>query len=74
MIDRVLIDLVIGLLTTKDGFKGNIIFKEYLTKYPHAMPIKTKSALEKAFCFFKYIYLFGPFKKIITGEGNEFYF
>ena len=42
--DRCGIDLVFGLPKTNDGFIGILAITEYLSKYPFAAPIKTKSA------------------------------
>ena len=73
MFDRVGIDLVFGLPTTKEGYKGIIVFTEYLSKYPFAMPIKSKSAVEIAACFFHYISLFGPPKEDHHGSRQRVY-
>lgn len=45
---------------------------EYLTKYPFAVPIKSKSAEEIAKHFFHYISMFGAPKIILTDNGKEF--
>jgi hypothetical protein len=42
--DRFGADLVFGLPETAEGYIGILIVKEYLTKYPHAFPIKSKCA------------------------------
>ena len=71
--DRVGVDLVLGLPTTEEGYNGIIVFTEYLSKFPQAYPICSKSAEEMAEKFFDYISLFGPPKVIITDQGKEFW-
>ena len=58
--DRIGIDLVLGLPETKEGYKGILVITEYLSKYPYAVPIKSKTAVEIAENLFQYISLFGP--------------
>ena len=70
--DRVGIDLVFGLPPTEEGFKGVVVFTEYLTKYPYAAPIKSKSAEEIAEHFLTYISFFGPPKVLLSDQGLEF--
>ena len=70
--DRVGIDLVFGLPVTKDGYRGIIVFTEYLTSYAEAMPIKSKQMTEISKCFIKYISFFSPPKEILTDNGLEF--
>ena len=70
--DRIGIDCVFGLPLTKEGFKGLLVITEYLTKYPHAVPIKSKTAAEIAQELFKYISIFGPPKEILSDQGREF--
>ena len=48
LFDKVGMDLVFGLPESKDGFKGILVFKEFLSKYPHVVPIKSKSMTEMA--------------------------
>ena len=40
--DRIAIDLVLGLPETNTGYKGILVITEYLTKYPYAVPIRSK--------------------------------
>ena len=70
--DRIGIDLVFGLPTTKDGYNGLLVITEYLTKYPYVEPIKTKTAIEVAQHLWKFICLFGPPKVVLSDQGNEF--
>jgi hypothetical protein len=48
------------------------VITEYLTKYPYAVPIKTKSAVEIAEHLLQYICLFGPPKVLLSDQGTEF--
>jgi hypothetical protein len=41
-------DLVLGLPLTEEGYNGILLITEYLTKFPHGFPIKTKTAQEIA--------------------------
>ena len=71
--NRVGVDLVLGLPSTHEGYNGIIVFTEYLSKFPQADPITSKSADEIAEKFFDYISLFGPPKEIISDQGREFW-
>ena len=71
--DRFGIDLVFGLPETAEGYVGIMVVTEYLTKYPFARPIKSKTALEIARILWEYISLFGPPKSILSDQGTEFY-
>jgi hypothetical protein len=53
-------DLIFGLPVTDEGYTGNIVITEYETKFPYAVPIKTKSSTEIAEKLFEYVSLFGP--------------
>jgi hypothetical protein len=46
--DRFGADLVLGLPETAQGYNGILLITEYLTKFPHGFPIKTKTAQEIA--------------------------
>jgi Integrase zinc binding domain len=70
--DRVGIDLVFGLPQTTDGYKGICVITEYLSKYPYAVPIRSKTAVEIAKCLFTYISMFGPPKELLSDQGKEF--
>ena len=63
--DRLGIDIIMGLTETEEGFCGLLTITEYITKYAHSFPIKSKSAKEIAMYLFKYISIFGPPKSII---------
>ena len=45
---------------------------EYLSKFPYAVPIKSKSAEEIGRELWEYISIFGPPKQIISEQGKEF--
>ena len=71
--DRVGMDLVFGLpKATKHDYTGILVITEYLTKYPYAVPIKSKCAEEIAKHFLDYICIFGPPKCVLTDQGLEF--
>ena len=70
--DKVGIDLVVSLPITKEGYNGILVITEYLSKYPYAVPIRSKTAIEIAEKFFIYITLFGPPKHLISDQGKEF--
>jgi hypothetical protein len=70
--DRIGIDLVFGMKETDEGFCGILVITEYLTKFPYAKPIKSKSAEEIAQHLLEYICFFGPPKEILSDQGTEF--
>lgn len=70
--DRIGIDLVSGLPLTSDGYKGIMVITEYLSKYPYAVPIRSKSADEIAEKLWVYISIFGPPKELLSDNGKEF--
>ena len=70
--DRIGVDLVFGLPETIDGFKGILIITEFLTKFPYAVPIKSKSADEIASQLWQYFSIFGPTKQMLSDQGKEF--
>ena len=72
LFDRVGIDLIFGLQETSEGYRGILIITEYLSKYPYATPITTKSAPEIAVKLFEYISFFGPPKELLSDQGREF--
>jgi len=72
MLDRVGMDLVFGLPETSSGYKGILVITEYLSKYPYAVPIRSKTAEEMAEKLFIYISLFGPPKELLSDQGKEF--
>ena len=69
--DRVGLDCIFGL-PISNGYVGILVIMEYLSKYPYAVPIRSKTAEEIAQKFFIYISMFGPPKEIISDQGREF--
>lgn len=72
LFDRVGIDLIFGLKETSHGYRGIMVITEYLSKYPVAMPIVSKTATEIASRLFEYISMFGPPKELLSDQGKEF--
>jgi hypothetical protein len=72
LFDRIGIDCVFGLPKTYDNYCGILVITEYLSKYPYAVPIKSKEASEIAEHLFQYISLFGPPKELLSDQGKEF--
>ena len=72
LFDRIGIDLVLGLPLTKENYNGILVITEYLSKFPYAVPIKSKSAQEIAEKLFEYISIFGPPKVLLSDQGKEF--
>lgn len=70
--DRVGVDYVFGLPETEEGFKGLIVFTEYLSKYVYVAPIKSKTANETFAMMWRYVTIFGPPKEWLTDRGTEF--
>ena len=70
--DRVGIDLTFGFPTSANGNCGILVITDYLSKYPYAVPIKSKSAEEIASKLLEFISLFGPPKEILSDQGREF--
>ena len=72
LFNRIGIDLVFGLPTTESGYKGIMVITEYLSKYPYAVPIRSKTAEEISSKLWMYITIFGPPKIIVSDQGKEF--
>ena len=73
LFERVGMDLVLGLpADNPDQFNGILVITEYLSKYPYAVPIRSKEAIEIAGDLLKYIPIFGPPKVILSDQGKEF--
>ncbi len=49
-----------------------MVITEYLTKYPYAEPIRSKSAIATAEKLWQYITIFGPPKEILSEQDAEF--
>ena len=70
--DRIGIDLVFGLPETNENYRGILVITEYVSKYPYAVPIRSKTAEEVAQHLFQYISIFGPPKILQSDQGTEF--
>jgi len=71
--DRIGIDLVGPLPTTKQGNRYFAVATEYMTKWPEAKPIPTKTALEVAtFLHEDILCRHGCPKEILSDQGKEF--
>jgi len=71
--DRVGIDLVGPLPPTKNGNRYIIVMTEYLTKWPEAKPIPSKTAETIAFHFYEeMICRHGCPKELLSDQGTEF--
>jgi hypothetical protein len=49
-----------------------MVITEYLTKYPYAIRIKSKTADEISSYLMQYISLFGPPHELLSDQGKEF--
>jgi RNase H-like domain found in reverse transcriptase/Reverse transcriptase (RNA-dependent DNA polymerase)/Integrase zinc binding domain/Integrase core domain/Ty3 transposon capsid-like protein/Chromo (CHRromatin Organisation MOdifier) domain len=70
--DRIAIDLMFGLPLSSEGYKGLLTIMDYCSKYPFAVPIKSKEAPEIAKALFKYFAIFGVPQEILSDNGKEF--
>jgi transposase InsO family protein len=57
---------------TKSEYNGAMVITEYLTKYPYAVPIRTKTAEEISRKLWVYISMFGPPKIMGSDKGTKF--
>jgi hypothetical protein len=71
LFERIGIDLV-KLPKTKSGYNGAMVITEYLTKYPYAVPIRTKTAEEISRKLWVYFSMFGPPKIMGRNKATEF--
>jgi hypothetical protein len=72
VMERISIDLVLGLPLTSSGYNGVMVITEHTSKYPYAVAIRSKSANEIARNLWHYFCLFGPAKEILSDCGKEF--
>ena len=71
--DKIGIDLIGGLPKTKRGNKWIMTMVDSLSKFPVAIPLKTKSKAEVARAYWEnWVTLYGPPKEILTDQGTEF--
>jgi hypothetical protein len=66
------LDLTFGYPISEQGFTGNLVLTEYVSKYVVVYPIRSKTAVEVFRCFLHYCCIFGPPKCILTDMGKEF--
>ncbi len=64
--DKIGIDLTFWLHDTTDGYKGLLWIIEHLSKYPYAVPIKSKSAEKIAEKLKEYFMIFGTPKIMLS--------
>ncbi len=69
--DLIGIDLIFGLPETKEGYIGIMVITEYLTKFPYAKPIRSKTMEEIAAVLLEFFSLFGPPKSILSDQGTN---
>ena len=72
LMERIGIDLAFGLPMTEEGYHGVLVIIEYLSKYPYAVPIKSKTAEEISGHIFIFISMFGPPEEMMHDQGKEF--
>ncbi len=65
-------DLIGKLKTTKAGNQYICVMIDYLTKWPQAYAITSKTAEEVSQCILKFFYQFEAPKRILTDQGREF--
>ena len=63
--------LVFGLPGTVNEYNGSLLIKEYLNKYPYAVPIRSKTAIETAEKRFHYISMLRAPKEVLSDQGKE---
>jgi hypothetical protein len=64
LMDRIGIDLIGGLPETPSGYVGILVITEYLSKYPCAYPVRSKTAVESASKLLIWISTFGAPKEM----------
>ncbi|CAF0805132.1 unnamed protein product [Brachionus calyciflorus] len=69
---RVPIDLILGLDETEECYIGILVFIDFLSNFPYANRIKSKSDKEIADILKEYLSLFGPFSELLSDQGKEF--
>ncbi|CDQ97999.1 unnamed protein product [Oncorhynchus mykiss] len=66
-------DLIGKLTQTDSGHQYICVMIDYLTKWPQAYPLRTKSAKEVTDCIIKHFYQFEAPKRILTDQGKDFF-
>ncbi|XP_019210278.1 uncharacterized protein LOC102075523 [Oreochromis niloticus] len=65
-------DLIGPLKITSNNNQYICVLIDYVTKWPQAYPLKSKSAEEVSKCILKFFYQFEAPKRILTDQGKEF--
>ncbi|XP_051975103.1 arp2/3 complex-activating protein rickA-like [Xyrauchen texanus] len=65
-------DLIGKLSLTDSGHQYICVMIDYLTKWPQAYPLQSKSAEEVTNCIIKFFYQFEAPKRVLTDQGREF--
>ncbi|XP_046697252.1 KRAB-A domain-containing protein 2-like [Silurus meridionalis] len=65
-------DLIGKLACTDSGNQYICVIIDYLTKWPQAYPLRSKSAEEVTNCIIKFFNQFEAPKRILTDQGREF--
>jgi len=65
-------DLIGKLAVTSNGNQYICVIIDYLTKWPQAYPLKTKTAKEVTDCLLKFVYQFEAPQRVLTDQGKEF--
>ncbi len=65
-------DLIGKLKTSESGYQYICVMVDYLTKWPQAYPLHTKTAAEVTECIIKFFHQFEAPKRILTDQGREF--
>ncbi|XDV22531.1 hypothetical protein PO909_027412 [Leuciscus waleckii] len=65
-------DLIGKLAVTGNGNHYICVIIDYLTKWPQAYPLKTKTAQEVTDCLLKFVYQFEAPQRVLTDQGKEF--
>lgn len=65
-------DLIGKLSLTGDGNQYICVIIDYLTKWPQAYPLRSKTAKEVTECLIKFVHQFEAPKRVLTDQGKEF--
>ncbi|XP_056606892.1 uncharacterized protein LOC130424925 [Triplophysa dalaica] len=65
-------DLIGKLTLTDNGNQYICVIIDYLTKWPQAYPLKSKSAIEVTQCLINFVHQFEAPKRVLTDQGTEF--
>lgn len=65
-------DLIGKLTLTDNGNQYICVIIDYLTKWPQAYPLKSKSAIEVTQCLINFVHQFEAPKRVLTDQWTEF--